>query len=180
MAVCEVIREQDQGDGIWQEYQQVDLPDSVDERQAEHERRPRKVEGNQERPARYPMRDPANGGGDPHIGHHLERERGAENGPGMAVCEVIREQDQGDGRKTGAREGDNLRSEQAAIGGVGERRKHGYEAFASGHWVTPPIHADFDGRASRGRARATRWRLPGRLSPPKGRRVYPRRRACWP
>lgn len=113
------------GGGLEQQDQDVDLPDLGDEGQGEGGRGTGDVHGDEERAPGYPVGEGADQGRDGDVGDHLDRERGPEDGGGVGAREVVREEAEGDGRETGAGQGDDLRGEEAAVGAVAQHGQHG-------------------------------------------------------
>lgn len=107
------------GSRLQREDQNIDLPDLGHKRQADRHQGPDHVHADQQHPARYAVGEGARDRCDTDIGDHLDRQRGSEHRARVASGNVIGEQPERHGRKTGADQRDDLRKEQVAVGSVG-------------------------------------------------------------
>jgi hypothetical protein len=76
----------------------VDLPDLVDERQAERDAAAHQVEAGQNRPSRQPREQACRQRSDADIGDHHDRERGPEHRAPLLAGKLIGEERQRDGQ----------------------------------------------------------------------------------
>ena len=102
------------------EDQHIDLPDLIDEWQAERDRSPHQIHCDEESPTGQTVGKSTDDRRDADIGDHLDRQRRSQHRTGIAACNVKGEQAKRHSRKARADERNNLRTEQVAIGAIGE------------------------------------------------------------
>ena len=102
------------------EDQHIDLPDLIDEWQAERDRRPDQVHRDKEGAPRQAVGKGTDDRRNADIGDHLDGKRSSQHRTGILAREVIGEQPERHGCKPRADKRDNLRAEQMTIGAVGK------------------------------------------------------------
>ena len=102
----------------------IDLPDSRDERQQQRDRRSNQIHYYQEGSAGKLVGEGADNERDADIGYHLDGERGAEDDPSVRAGELKGQKAERYGQKPRADECNHLGKEKMAIGAAGKNGEH--------------------------------------------------------